>query len=98
MRRYLIHLLLFLIGVQGFALTPAIGQSGSGEVLSALRESVVAVRSRAVEDARSNTTLGRERLGSGVVIDEQGHILTICLLYTSPSPRDRQKSRMPSSA
>ena len=25
-------------------------------------------------------------------------ILEICLLYTSPSPRDRQKSRMPSSA
>ena len=24
--------------------------------------------------------------------------LYICLLYTSPSPRDRQKSRMPSSA
>ena len=24
--------------------------------------------------------------------------LTFCLLYTSPSPRDRQKSRMPSSA
>ena len=24
--------------------------------------------------------------------------LNICLLYTSPSPRDRQKSRMPSSA
>ena len=23
---------------------------------------------------------------------------TCCLLYTSPSPRDRQKSRMPSSA
>ena len=27
---------------------------------------------------------------------EPGHM--ICLLYTSPSPRDRQKSRMPSSA
>ena len=26
------------------------------------------------------------------------HVLTSCLLYTSPSPRDRQKSRMPSSA
>ena len=28
------------------------------------------------------------------------HILNMhtCLLYTSPSPRDRQKSRMPSSA
>ena len=31
----------------------------------------------------------------------QGHFPgkpVICLLYTSPSPRDRQKSRMPSSA
>ena len=26
------------------------------------------------------------------------HWSCICLLYTSPSPRDRQKSRMPSSA
>ena len=26
------------------------------------------------------------------------HLLGNCLLYTSPSPRDRQKSRMPSSA
>ena len=29
-----------------------------------------------------------------IVVDE----LKNCLLYTSPSPRDRQKSRMPSSA
>ena len=27
-----------------------------------------------------------------------GHMHISCLLYTSPSPRDRQKSRMPSSA
>ena len=27
-----------------------------------------------------------------------GKLLNTCLLYTSPSPRDRQKSRMPSSA
>ena len=27
-----------------------------------------------------------------------GAVLMNCLLYTSPSPRDRQKSRMPSSA
>ena len=27
-----------------------------------------------------------------------GDLLVVCLLYTSPSPRDRQKSRMPSSA
>ena len=25
-------------------------------------------------------------------------LASVCLLYTSPSPRDRQKSRMPSSA
>ena len=30
--------------------------------------------------------------------DGQGDPANICLLYTSPSPRDRQKSRMPSSA
>ena len=40
-------------------------------------------------------------IGNNVVIANNvplgGHV-TICLLYTSPSPRDRQKSRMPSSA
>ena len=29
---------------------------------------------------------------------DEGMWLLPCLLYTSPSPRDRQKSRMPSSA
>ena len=49
--------------------------------------------------------------GLFVVGFDQGHIFSLvmgeqafdemfihCLLYTSPSPRDRQKSRMPSSA
>ena len=38
--------------------------------------------------------------GSGAVIGngEVVGIAVACLLYTSPSPRDRQKSRMPSSA
>ena len=31
-------------------------------------------------------------------IDEYALLSRLCLLYTSPSPRDRQKSRMPSSA
>ena len=31
-------------------------------------------------------------------VAEQGWDPSVCLLYTSPSPRDRQKSRMPSSA
>ena len=35
---------------------------------------------------------------SGMVIPKINKVLKTCLLYTSPSPRDRQKSRMPSSA
>ena len=35
-------------------------------------------------------------LDSGEVVT--AHCANTCLLYTSPSPRDRQKSRMPSSA
>ena len=31
------------------------------------------------------------------VLNQEKNI-SVCLLYTSPSPRDRQKSRMPSSA
>ena len=38
---------------------------------------------------------GGENADTRTVGDRQG---CICLLYTSPSPRDRQKSRMPSSA
>ena len=35
---------------------------------------------------------------SGQIIYKGLDITRLCLLYTSPSPRDRQKSRMPSSA
>ena len=43
-------------------------------------------------------TLGPK--GRNVVIEKKfgAPTVTNCLLYTSPSPRDRQKSRMPSSA
>ena len=33
-----------------------------------------------------------------MAVDLIATLLKNCLLYTSPSPRDRQKSRMPSSA
>ena len=35
---------------------------------------------------------------AGTTSDHQAVHVYACLLYTSPSPRDRQKSRMPSSA
>ena len=45
------------------------------------------------------TTLTERLLYAAGVIDEPGSVdKGTCLLYTSPSPRDRQKSRMPSSA
>ena len=34
----------------------------------------------------------------GVFCNMMANVTWTCLLYTSPSPRDRQKSRMPSSA
>ena len=45
------------------------------------------------------TTSGQGKV-LGYDIRTQGDLIRskICLLYTSPSPRDRQKSRMPSSA
>ena len=34
----------------------------------------------------------------GFAVDRLSHCLQTCLLYTSPSPRDKRQSRMPSSA
>ena len=33
-----------------------------------------------------------------ILVPQDTLVIRSCLLYTSPSPRDRQKSRMPSSA
>ena len=42
---------------------------------------------------------GSNRVHYQVVMQEQEFAMSIdCLLYTSPSPRDRTRSRMPSSA
>ena len=46
---------------------------------------------------KNNIQLNAER--ENIKISEEDvNIAKACLLYTSPSPRDRQKSRMPSSA
>ena len=44
------------------------------------------------------TEEGYKRTLNASVTDVDRPLLSVCLLYTSPSPRDRQKSRMPSSA
>ena len=40
----------------------------------------------------------RNGTGKTTIINALSYVFFGCLLYTSPSPRDRQKSRMPSSA
>ena len=65
--------------------------------LSDRREAILAAwRSAAESDPELSTasTLSRIQFNDHIpaVLD------AFCLLYTSPSPRDRQKSRMPSSA
>ena len=58
----------------------------------------------ALDLLRSNSALKAEKKASRVAADGVlkayvgNEYSTTCLLYTSPSPRDRQKSRMPSSA
>ena len=47
--------------------------------------------------AEENGGLGLD-FGFNCVLAEELAYMGTCLLYTSPSPRDRQKSRMPSSA
>ena len=37
-------------------------------------------------------------LSNAAAMEGKSNAYLVCLLYTSPSPRDRQKSRMPSSA
>ena len=48
--------------------------------------------------AQSHSVRWEEMLGYQAGELNQGYQEFICLLYTSPSPRDRTRSRMPSSA
>ena len=53
-----------------------------------------------IEDDEGHARLIEKNIRRAGISNEIKHFAdgTTCLLYTSPSPRDRQKSRMPSSA
>ena len=67
-----------------------LGQFGIGLLSCFMVADRIVIRSRS---ARGGAAV--EWIGNG---DGTFSVNEICLLYTSPSPRDRQKSRMPSSA
>ena len=62
----------------------------AGKTYSSVEEAKADIPNAAKEKAVADLTAAAK---SGKLTGSQA-----CLLYTSPSPRDRQKSRMPSSA
>ena len=55
------------------------------------------ITAKLVKDLRDKTGAGMMDCKKALN-ETEGNLDKACLLYTSPSPRDRQKSRMPSSA
>ena len=51
-----------------------------------------------LEDVIYDTSVSKKAIILNPQTGNRIDSIRICLLYTSPSPRDRQKSRMPSSA
>ena len=72
---------------------------GSGIVLSVIMFGALAfaLQSPSYDDARADElyNVTHKPMADGLELLPKSYA---CLLYTSPSPRDRQKSRMPSSA
>ena len=69
----------------------AIGLSGiDGQMIQGKRNKGIRVREN------GKTLIKRDFSGKPATINKD--LLNLCLLYTSPSPRDRTRSRMPSSA
>ena len=64
---------------------------------SQFKQEVLSDRVAKVTYKGDQMTIFGERL-DGTRFETRHPIYKSCLLYTSPSPRDRQKSRMPSSA
>ena len=78
------HLDVVVVGAGGAGLRATLGMATAG-----LRTACITK----VFPTRSHTVAAQGGIGAALNNMGEG-----CLLYTSPSPRDRQKSRMPSSA
>ena len=79
-------------------LHPVAGQSLLAHVLGAAPKGAGAALAVVIGPGHEPIADETKRLRPDAVAFIQHERLGTCLLYTSPSPRDRQKSRMPSSA
>ena len=66
--------------------------------LRAKKEREKSKRSKPNVEETIEESSGTDSLSVNILDEENPDLSNTCLLYTSPSPRDRQKSRMPSSA
>jgi hypothetical protein len=82
------------VAATGGAQSPACAQKVQPTQIDRETEAVVRMKMMAIPNARSNTTLGSTREGTGVVIDERGHIVTIGYIPASrrTGPRTRRES------
>ena len=66
------------------------------QATDALEDEIAALND---EELKGQTAKFKQRLDNGESLDKlMPEAFATCLLYTSPSPRDRSVSRMPSSA
>ena len=86
-------------GITGRAAVPSGASTGEHEAVE-LRDGGGDYMGKAVLNAVKNVneTIARELIGESVFDQNKIDRIMICLLYTSPSPRDLSTSRMPSSA
>ena len=70
----------------------------AGEVSIKLRKEGLNKEIKSDNTPVSNGDLEVNKIITKKLLELTPDIPIVCLLYTSPSPRDRQKSRMPSSA
>ena len=82
------------------ALTPAIGEVDDAVLWSVFSRERERAEAFAAANGAVAPTAGHDDLQTFLADPELDAVIiaTPCLLYTSPSPRDRTRSRMPSSA
>ena len=91
-----------LVGASLLAAFAAVGSGLISGVYEQTKEPIAAAE-RAAEAKQLLEIFPREShdnelIDDGFVVDAEDSLLAFCLLYTSPSPRDGDESRMPSSA